>query len=226
MGLKTRFKASFSDDALFYNLLAVGYGVATLSRSRLRAAFRRLFRSGVFYREEELYMCSLLPQTLLDVVLAELKPRSLLDVGCGIGRTLVYLTERGVDALGVEASKLAIARSPMADRIVRADLRRPIDLGRHFDVVWSYEVAEHIHARFTDVFLQTLARHGDRIVMSAARPGQPGEGHFNLQPPEYWIERMARWSFQLDTALTARLRATPDQFAQNMMAFARFVAAK
>jgi SAM-dependent methyltransferase len=166
-------------------------------------------------------MCSLSPTALLDVVLDELRPASVLDVGCGTGQSMAYLAARGVGVLGVEGSALAISRGTMPDVMRRVDLRRPLDLGRRFDVVWTYEVAEHIHPRYTGIFVDTLARHGDRVVMSAARPGQGGEGHFNEQPPEYWIARLERRGFTLDRRLTERLRSTPDEFAANMLAFHR-----
>jgi hypothetical protein len=55
--------------------------------------------------------------------------------------------------------------------------------------------------------------------MSAAQPGQGGVGHFNEQPPEYWISKMASVGYTLDEALTQRLQATPDEYAANMLAF-------
>jgi SAM-dependent methyltransferase len=212
-------------EAVPFTVLLLGYSIVTRDGARRAAAMRRLrrglTRDGIFSRDDELYMCSLFPRALLDVVLDELRPRSALDVGCGTGQALSYLLERGVDVTGLEGSPLAVQHARNPERIIQTDLRRPVALGRRFDVVWSYEVAEHIHPSFTDVFVESLTRHADRIVMSAARPGQGGEGHFNEQPPAYWIAKLDASGFDLDVRLTERLRATPDEFAANMMAFVR-----
>lgn len=221
MGLRARVKTSLNEDSRLYNVLALSFGAVTLSRSRVKAALRRLRRTGIFFEESELFMCSLSPTALLDLVLDELRPSSVLDVGCGTGQSLAYLARHGVRVLGLEGSALAIERGTLPERMRRVDLQQPLDLGERFDVVWSYEVAEHIHPRFVDVFVDTLVRHGDRVVMSAARPGQGGEGHFNEQPPAYWIAHMERRGLELDEPLTARLRGTPDEFALNMLAFRR-----
>jgi SAM-dependent methyltransferase len=223
--LRSWVRSRLDPEAIPFTVLQLGYSILTFDAPRRSAAMRRLRRGiakdGIFANDDELYMCSLFPRALLDVVLEELRPRTALDVGCGTGQSLGYLVDRGVDATGVEGSPLAVQHAKNPERIVQADLRRPLDLGRRFDLVWSYEVAEHIHPSFTDTFVASLTRHADRIVMSAARPGQGGEGHFNEQPPEYWIAKLDASGYELDARLTERLRGTPDEFAANMMVFVR-----
>ena len=68
-----------------------------------------------------------------------LRPRSVLDAGCGTGRVAIELARRGVDVVGVDqdASMLetARARAP-ALNFSQADLTNlQLDLGRDFDVV-------------------------------------------------------------------------------------------
>jgi SAM-dependent methyltransferase len=171
------------------------------------------------FAEEHLHMASLCPVGILDAVVDRWHPQSFLDVGCGTGRAMEYLSRRGVECLGVEGSAAAIAHSPVKRQIRMANLNQPLNLGRRFDLVWSFEVAEHIHPKFTETFLNSLASHGDRIVMSAAQPGQGGVGHFNEQPLSYWIQRMSRRGFVLDAPFTEQLHALADPFSGNMMAF-------
>jgi SAM-dependent methyltransferase len=166
-------------------------------------------------------MCSLFPERMLSKVVSRFNPKSVLDVGCGTGRALEFFLSKGLDAFGIEGSAIARAKSLHPDRILPCDLRKPVDLGRTFDLVWCFEVAEHIHSRFTDVFIQTMARHAPLVVMSAAPPGQGGEGHFNEQPKTYWIAKAAEVGFKLDTEATAELASTRELYSDNVMVFVR-----
>lgn len=145
--------------------------------------YRGASRDGIFYREEELWMCSLFPSDLLKLILSRLKPASVLDVGCGVGKSLDFFLAHGIDAYGVEGSKLAISCALNPSRIVEWDLRKELKLPRKFDLVFSYEVVEHIHPDYVQQLIRTCINHSEVVVLSAARPGQKGEGHFNEQPP-------------------------------------------
>lgn len=187
----------------------------------LVAAYRRLAGDGVFFRENEMWMCSLLPRKILDRVLELLAPRTVIDIGCGTGASLDYLLERGVVVTGVEGSKLAVSRARHPERIILHNLNRPLNLGKQFDLVWCFEVAEHIHPRHVEALIKTFSAHGDRIVMSAAQPGQGGEGHLNEQPPAYWIAKLQTAGYRFDEETTAQLRATGDLHSANLLVFVR-----
>ena len=186
-----------------------------------KALYRRFSRSGIFISEDEMPLCSLFPEQMLSKVVARFNPKSVLDVGCGTGRALEFFISKGIDAVGMEGSAIARAKSLHPDRIILCDLRKPVDLGRTFDLVWCFEVAEHIHSRFTDVFVETIARHAPVFVISAAPPGQGGEGHFNMQPKTYWIAKSADVGFKLDSEATAELADTREFYSDNIMVFVR-----
>ena len=124
-------------------------------------------------------MCSLFPEKIIDEILNEFHPKSILDIGCGTGVSLKYFLNQNINATGVENSKLAIKQSNIANKIIRHNLKKELNLKKKFDLVWSFEVIEHIHPQYENIFLNTLIRHGDRVIISAARPGQGGHGHFN-----------------------------------------------
>ena len=65
------------------------------------AAYRRMTKTGVFLSKSEIGMCSLNPIKMVDTIVDLVKPRSILDVGCGTGKTTAYLHQRGLEALGV-----------------------------------------------------------------------------------------------------------------------------
>jgi SAM-dependent methyltransferase len=184
------------------------------------AAYRRFSKSGVFLRESELAMCSLLPVRKVDRIVSLVRPRTILDVGCGTGRTTVYLHQRGFETLGVEASGIAIRSSERPDLIRQHDLRFALDLRQFFDLVWCFEVAEHIHPKFVNTFVDSLVRHSKVIALSAAPPGQGGEGHFNEQPQSYWETKFVDRGYALHTEWTAALRQIDEFYSENMMVFA------
>jgi SAM-dependent methyltransferase len=184
-----------------------------------KAVYRRLSRSGVFLSKSELAMCSLHPVRKVDRIIELVNPGSILDIGCGTGRTTAYLHRRGFNVVGVEASGVAIRNSEMPDRIHQHDLRIPLDLRKRFDMVWCFEVAEHIHPKFVDIFVDSLVRHSNTVALSAAPPGQGGEGHFNEQPQSYWEKKFADRGYELHPEWTAAMQRIEEFYSENMMVF-------
>jgi hypothetical protein len=131
--------------------------------------------------------------SIVALLAPRLKPISVLDVGCGRGvwpsewRRAAVADCVGVDGLYVDKTSLAIP----PESFVAWDLSQPLNLGRRFDVVQSLEVAQCIDGAYADVLVDSLCRHGELIMFSAAVPGQGGERHVNEQPLEYWRDKFA-----------------------------------
>ena len=163
---------------------------------------------------------------LFEIVQRHLKAGSVLDVGCGTGDFLFQARKRGIaDAFGIEgtwAADSAFLLEPDRRRLM--DLERPFDLGRTFDLVITLEVAEHLSARAAAGFVESLARHGDFVLFSAAIPHQGGINHVNEQWPGYWAAQFAargfaclafiRWEVWEDELL-------PFYYRQNLFLYAR-----
>jgi len=188
-------------------------------RNKIDSIRSSVLKDSTFVEAEDLYMCSLFPVKVIDEILNTFHPKSILDVGSGTGVSLQYFLQKNIDATGVENSKLAIKQSAVGDKIIRHNLKNELDLRKKFDLVWSFEVIEHIHPQFEAAFLNTLVRHGDRVIISAARPGQGGHGHFNEQLPGYWIKRFSDLQFQLNQEMTQRLRNIKETHADNLLVF-------
>jgi SAM-dependent methyltransferase len=122
------------------------------------------------------------------------RPKSVLDVGCGVGTWLSEWANQGItDFLGLDGDYVdRAALQVSSDNFRSTDLRSPFSLGRQFDLVESLEVAEHLEESRADAFVQSLANHADTILFSAAIPGQGGRHHVNEQWPSYWIEKFSR----------------------------------
>lgn len=122
------------------------------------------------------------------LLLGQMTIQSLLDVGAGHGAWAAEWLAAGakeviaVDGHYVNLKQLAIP----AKNFKSHDLSEPLELRRKFDLVQSLEVAEHLSAEHAEIFVDSLVRHGDVVLFSAAVPNQGGEHHVNEQPPEYW----------------------------------------
>lgn len=137
------------------------------------------------------------PREVVPVIIKQINPKSVLDVGCGIGTWLRAFEENGVqDYCGIDGAYVNRTQLQIPqEKFVAADLRKPFLLNRKFDLIISLEVAEHLPENCADNFVSSLVSHGDVIIFSAAVPGQGGQYHINEQWPEYWQEKFKSHGF-------------------------------
>jgi hypothetical protein len=159
--------------------------------------------------------------------------KTCLDVGSGAGGYVYWLNRRGLQAIGVEYSRIGrlFAR-------IQGSLTLPLDCSSAhlcpklgpFDLVFSIEVAEHIPQSLEDSFIDYTASQGHFIIFSAAQPDQPGQGHINCQPLDHWREAFARRGFAYSEHETLDVRARLQQrgfrgyFPKNCQIFRRYQA--
>lgn len=134
-------------------------------------------------------------------------PRRVIDVGCGSGAFLVEFASRGAQVLGLEHASRALEICRERGLPVRHfDLEAPEPIGEWADLAISTEVAEHLPESCADAYVELLCSLSDRVVITAATPGQGGTDHVNEQPHDYWIQKFEARGFRLDGRRTRAWR--------------------
>jgi len=161
------------------------------------------------------------------IVLNAVRPRAVIDVGCGTGGWLRVFGELGVsDVVGVDGSEvpLSMLRIPETN-FHRVDLSaESVQLGRTFDLAVSLEVAEHLPESRAESFVRMLASLAPVIMFSAAIPGQGGTEHVNEQWADYWASLFEESDFALVDLFRPVLWNDPDVeywYSQNAFLFTR-----
>lgn len=141
---------------------------------------------------------------IIPYILAQLKPKSIVDFGCGEGRWLMEAKRNnanievlGLDGYYVDRDRLQISQ----DEFIEVDLRKKIEFLQKYDLAISTEVAEHIEEEYVDIFLDNLTRASDCILFSAAIPGQGGRHHVNEQWQSYWVKKFENLGYKADFSI-------------------------
>lgn len=131
------------------------------------------------------------------LLVEQFSPRSVIDIGCGVGTWLRAFIElgitdvHGIDGEYVRSEDLEIPPSTFAAH----DLCEAFHLARSYDVALCLEVAEHLPDG--SPLVESLTRIADIVVFSAAIPFQGGTGHVNCQWQSFWVERFSQFDFEV-----------------------------
>lgn len=135
-----------------------------------------------------------------------LKIKSVLDVGCGMGRQMQEFMKYCDEVTGIDGSQYAIENSPVKEHIFQHDYTvGELETEDRYDLCWCCEFVEHVKEEYVDNFLSTFA-FCKYVAMTHAVPGQGGHHHVNCQPKEYWIEKMKEYGFEYDEDFTNKLK--------------------
>jgi 2-polyprenyl-3-methyl-5-hydroxy-6-metoxy-1,4-benzoquinol methylase len=135
---------------------------------------------------------------MADRIIAEIRPRSVLDVGCSVGVLVEALRDRGVEAWGIDISEYAIDH-------VRPDIRPYCrvasitdDLQRWYDLIVCLEVIEHLPEEQVHDAVANVATHTAQVLFGSTPDDFGDPSHFNVKPSDYWVGLFARHSIYRD----------------------------
>ncbi|MGB6269592.1 MAG: methyltransferase domain-containing protein, partial [Olleya sp.] len=119
------------------------------------------------------------PRIIVKCVLEYIKPKSVIDFGCGVGTFLKAFKENNVkDVLGLDgawADRKLMSKYIEFDEFREVDLEKEIFLEKKYDLAVSLEVAEHLSESSADILIKNLTQSSDIILFSAASPFQGGQ---------------------------------------------------
>lgn len=147
------------------------------------------------------------PDTIIPIILEILKPKSVIDFGCGLGAWLLSFSKLGItDILGVDGdyidrTKILIPK----ENFVTANLSEEVNLNKKYDIAICLEVAEHLDEKEADKIVKTLINHSDTIIFSSAIVNQGGQNHLNEQWFNYWEEKFQKYGYSFYDAIRPRI---------------------
>jgi GT2 family glycosyltransferase/SAM-dependent methyltransferase len=167
--------------------------------------------------------------SVADRIMRDIRPSTVLDVGCAMGFLVEALRQRGAEAFGVDISGYAIEN-------VHPDIQPYCWVGsvtdpfpRKYDLIVCIEVLEHLPHREVEQAIENLCRHSDDVLFSSTPLDYKEATHVNVQSPEYWAELFARHGFFRDvdfdasfiTPWAVRFRKTSEPVARVVAAYER-----
>ncbi|HLP51908.1 MAG TPA: methyltransferase domain-containing protein [Chitinophagales bacterium] len=148
------------------------------------------------------------PQQIVPIIMALAQPKSVVDMGCGVGTFLYCFKQNGVNrVLGLDgpwANKELLNKYLTPDEFKEVDLEKPLqNITEKFDLAVCLEVAEHLSESSADTCVKNLTNLSDVILFSAAIPQQLGQNHINEQWPAYWEAKFNAQGYEFHDVLRA-----------------------
>jgi trans-aconitate methyltransferase len=131
---------------------------------------------------------------IAQLIIEQINPKSVVEVGCASGVLLKELTYRNskVEILGIDGNWIndKQLQIPIIS-FMHHDITKPINMNRRFDLCVCLEVAEHIDEKYADILINSLTELSDTVLFSAAIPYQEHKKryHLNEQWQSYWAEK-------------------------------------
>lgn len=125
---------------------------------------------------------------VLNLLFSYYKPKSMVDLGCGLGHWLKTASDLGVNTIfGYDGHLLDTEKLKIpSECFLRHDFETTLNSSNRYDLAISIEVGEHLPKSCSEQFIQSLCSLSDVVLFSAAVPNQGGVNHYNEAPPIFW----------------------------------------
>lgn len=181
--------------------------------------YESMFTTHVSQNEKRQANTDLLAETLWRYV----QPKSVIDLGCGVGFFLKSCADRGAQITGVDGEWIKDVETVVPRKAIEcADLNTPLRKRKRYDLAASIEVAEHLVPERSEGFVEDLCKLADTVLFSAAIPTQGGAGHINLRFQHEWAEIFAANGYACFDPIRRRMAAVGNVFpwySQNTLLF-------
>lgn len=182
----------------------------------------------IYKHTEDVHHSDKSPSVIVPILVENFKPKSVVDIGCGVGNFLREFKKVGINnVLGIDgdwADLNEIENNIGKENFINYNLNNVYLPKQKFDLAISLEVAEHIDKEYSDNFIETLSNCSDNIVFSAAIPLQGGQNHINEQWNEYWIDKFNKKGYVVVDFLKSYFWENPNVFwwyKQNILFFTK-----
>lgn len=159
--------------------------------------------NGISYSEKEKWYPFF--ENIANRLIENYQPKTVLDVGCAYGYLVEVLRKKGIEAYGIDISEHAVNS---VDESIRSYVKvnsasevLPSDFPKHFDVIISIEVLEHMTVEEGEKALKQLCQLTDTFVFSSSDSDLKDVTHINVQRKEYWARIFAKQGFFRDVQL-------------------------
>lgn len=130
------------------------------------------------------------PNEIVPILLSLYRPKSVIDVGCGLGTFLKIFKQNGISEIkgldGKWCKKDLLFQNIDPSEFLEVNMEEPIRMERKYDLAVCLEVAEHLTPNRAQSFVKDLTNLSDFVLFSAAIPRQGGDHHYNEQWLSYW----------------------------------------
>lgn len=163
----------------------------------------------------------------LKILFEKYKPKSVVDIGCGVGTWLKACQDFGIkDLQGYDINKVDDSSLYLSRNFINiVDLKTFKNTkDKIYDLAISLEVAEHLPEESADNFIASLTSFSDVILFSAAIPYQGGVNHINEKPLNYWVDKFNAIGYTCFDFLRTKMHKNENiewWYSQNTLVFVK-----